>query len=219
LFFTAQAKETRIFEAEYDIFWRGWRCGQMVSQLVAVDEQVFHYKQHLISNLFFYPFEQIEQSFFSIKDHQIISESYDLVRHGLDGPSYHMDFQDDKVILRLEDAQQQSFSINQSQHYCDRLVTQLVLLRAFSKNKDLSTVVVRYVDQQGFQERTYSFSQVEDNYEMISEHHHKASSFILSNQYDYFPEFFKQYRRGKMVFEGRMTSLNKSECWQDFLSE
>lgn len=208
-----------LFDAQYDIYWRGWLCGSMQATLKELAPGNYHYRQHLISRLFFYPFEQVEQSFFTIKEGVIFSQEYHIDRQGLDGPSYKVVFGESSVLLTEEDGSSQEMKLHDGTHYYDRLVMQLVLIRTLLQNPKIANLTVDYPDIKGLQSRCYHFDKIEEGYRLFSQHKTKASAFILSAENEYFPCSFQQYRNDKLIFEGEMFELALGPKWQIFQKE
>lgn len=213
------APQEVLFDAQYDIYWRGWLCGSMQATLHELEPGNYHYRQHLISRLFFYPFEQVEQSFFEIKEGVIHSQQYHIDRRGLDGPSYKIVFGDSSVLLTEEDGRSEEIKLHDGTHYYDRLVMQLVLIRTLLQNPKIMSLSVDYPDIKGLQSRCYHFDKIEKGYRLFSEHKTKASAFILSAENEYFPCSFQQYRNDKLIFEGEMFELTLGPKWQTLQKE
>jgi len=208
------SKESIIFQATYEVEWKGWRCGEMTSTLHQLSDGTYQYIQDLRSLIFFYPFEQKEQSDFVIDSHTFKSQKYKMERSGMDGKSYLIEFETDSA--RINDGEvYYKIPITPTAH--DKLITQLILIRDVCKNPTSGPRTVTFVEPDGIHVRTYELTVDEKGYRFQSDYGHKSSAFILDPNLQFVPTYFEQFRHGNLVLTGHLINYNFGEKWEHFV--
>lgn len=214
----AIAEDLLVFEASYDVYWKGWSCGAMHAQLWKRDDHSYCYTQDLRSTLFFYSFSQKEESVFYIKGGKIVSHEYRIDKDGVDGPSYIAMFEGNHVDILLP-------GVDDILHYpiatndvYDKLVTQLVLIRNIQTNNSFGDRTVCFADPSGLHYRTYSLEKSSQGICFKSNYGNKSSSFILDPNRRYIPVSFEQYRHGELTLTGKVVETSFGKGWDDFLA-
>lgn len=180
-------------------------------------DELYHYSQKLNSKLFFLRFHQEEHSFFTLEQGVIHSKEYRIERPAMHGPSYEVIFQPGKAVVHCQEQEEpRVILLDDADHYQDRLVMQLVLIRAFGHDNTLKSLSVHYPDIKGRHEREYFFEKTAKGYQMHSSYRNKASSFELSPEHHFFPSRFQQYHHDNLVFEGEISSLLLGPSWEAF---
>ncbi len=212
------AQNPIVFEAEYQVAWKGWTCGIMQSQLLQNEDGSYQYTQTLKSSLFFYPFLQTEKSQFSIEQGQIVCQQYEIFREGIEGPCYTVLFGNDYMEIAVAGEDDLFHYAVSAAPVHDKLVTQLVLIRQILTDTTPGNRTVCFIDPSGIHHRTYTLNIQDQALIFSSAYGHKSSSFTLDPKKRYLPTLFQQYRHGHLVFTGDLVDAKFGPAWDNFLS-
>lgn len=212
------AQDQLVFKTTYDVSWKGWKCGTMQSELTYLKEtDNYLYRQHLESHIFFYPFSQIEESYFALQNGHISCQQYSINRSGVEGPSYTVDFKEDHIHVRFKDSDEERCYELQKHPVYDKLITQMVLIRSVLQNKLEGERVICFIDPKGIHHRVYDLvHHPEKGMVFESNYGVKSSSFVLDPNRRYLPTLFEQYRHGNLIFTGSLTSAVFGPGWDLF---
>jgi len=214
----AWAKDTLVFDAKYDVAWKGWKCGCMHSQLWQKEDSSYFYTQSLKSSLFFLSFEQSEESQFSIIDGKIECKKYHVQRQGFDGPSYTVLFYPHNVEIFFTGNDDLTHYDLKGELVYDKLVTQLVLIRDILKNNAPGDRTVCFIDPDGVHHRTYKLDSDGRAFKFRSDYGTKSSAFTLDPKRRYIPIIFEQYRHGSLTLTGELINSSFGIGWDNFLA-
>lgn len=190
----------------------------MQSELKYLEEtDNYVYRQHLESHIFFYPFSQIEESYFSLDKGQIRCQKYSIDRSGVEGPSYTVDFKENNIHVHFKDSAEDISYEPQKNPVYDKLITQMVLIRSVLQNQEEGERVIFFIDPKGIHHRVYDLvNDPEKGIVFESSYGVKSSSFVLDPNKRYLPTLFEQYRHGSLVFTGSLTSAAFGPGWDVF---
>ncbi len=217
LLVSISAKDRLVFEAQYNVAWKGWSCGSMYSQLWQHDDLSYYYSQTLKSALFFYPFIQKEESHFQLKNGEIVCQRYEIYKEGMDGPCYTVLFHDRYMEVSVSGKDDLFHYAMENEAVHDKLVTQLVLIRKILDNSNPGDRTVLFVDPEGVHYRTYSLHIQDEELIFKSDYRYKTSTFTLDPSRRYLPVLFEQYRHGALFLTGKMVNAKFGSAWDDFL--
>jgi hypothetical protein len=210
--------ESILFTAEYDVYWRGWYCGIMRSQLKQLDNHQFYYDQEIHSSLFFYPFHQREESVFLLKDKKIIPITYSFYKKETQKPieSYTIKFNRDAIEL----CQSESFSLfDASPNHYDKLSLQLELIQQI-RHQQHDFISLSYVDQRGVHERQYTIGTDSQNALFLTSiNNNRTSMFVLDPEQGFFPIAFEQKNNDKPFIRGVVKNVQLHDSWFSFHRE
>ncbi len=212
------ADNTVVFEAKYDVSWKGWNCGSMHSQLWQKEDLSYVYQQHLKSTLFFLSFDQKEESAFFITNGNIDCKKYQITRQGIEGPSYTVLFYPENIEVHYEGYDDLVHYKRTGKPFYDKLVMQLVLIRDILKNNAPGDRTVSFIDISGEHDRTYKLTIHEDVFTFQSHYGEKSSAFTLDPKRRYLPTMFEQYRHGSLALKGELVDASFGIGWDAFIT-
>ncbi|NBW56697.1 hypothetical protein EBR43_02715 [bacterium] len=210
--------EQFVFKADYDVYWRGWYCGTMQSELSHVDHHEYSYKQQIKSTLFLFNFAEYQESRFFLKDNQCIPHSYILSKEQSHAEKidYKISFEDhlarlEKIDINSQEKLEQIFEYLEPCY--DRLVMQLQLIQNL-RNHGIQDITLSCIDYKGVQDYFYQTETTDhDKVILTSTHRNRINTFVLDPQKGFFPIQFEQKKGVTPLIRGELKHVEFDEEW------
>jgi len=209
--------EKKVFSASYDVYWKGWHCGEMRSILMQTEEGVYRYSQNLEANLWFYSFSHKEESVF-LKNINIVPLSYLSEKKGIETGTYKIDFLKEHALVSRPADQKNFVEYKKTDQIHDKLTSQLAMILQMNKAPQEGAQHIDFVDYKGWHTKTYHFYKKNEQWCFHWEDGNRKNLFILDPNFNYLPIFFEQHRYGHLFFSGELREYDIGEAWDAFSS-